>query len=349
MNNHNHTRINFIAYYYSFDGYGRFNSFLTKAMIEHGIDVKVATMDYYYMPKWMLDRQDFSWNDLTISSMPPYLVKPIPGRHWLLTMIEGSVAPQEWVDKINQSGVERVLVPCEHNKRVFEEGGVKIPIDILPGGTDPSSFPLVNVTHERPFTFLTLADRGFRKGWEEVYLAFFKAFGGKTDGNRDVRLLIKSRPNKMIPLLRLMEQATEADPRVVYDYTDAPNIYDTFRQADCVALPSRCEGWGMPHREAACMGLTTITQDYSGLDDGYTSFWSIPVSGTMRDIPKEHLPSLGQWRIANQDHLVTAMRSVYNNQDAYKGSNPMAANWIRDNQTWQHSARRMKQILIDNV
>lgn len=341
-------RVNYIAYYYQFDGYGRFNSFLTEALVKEGVDVKIAGLDYYYMPKWMLEREGFSWDDLTISSMPPYLVKQVPGRHWLLTMIEGSVAPKEWVEKINSSGVERLLVPCEHNRQVFMEGGVQVPVSVVPGGTDPNLYPLRPAKQSAPFTFITLADRGFRKGWEEVYLAFFKAFGGKTHGNKDVRLVIKSRPNNMIPLLKTMEAATEADKRIVYDYSDVPDISQVFAQADCVALPSRCEGWGMPHREAACMGITTITQDYSGLDDGWTDQWSIPVSGKMRPIPKEHVPSLGEWRVANQDNLVTAMRAVYNYRDEFVGSAKIAARWIRENQTWAHSAKVLKQVLEAN-
>jgi hypothetical protein len=104
---------------------------------------------------------------------------------------------------INKCAIDRVIVPCEHNAQVFRDGGVACPISVIPGGTDPDEFPLITgLRPERPYTFLTIADRGNRKGWEEVYAAFFQAFRHDV-GPDKVRLIIKCRPdgNKHIDML----------------------------------------------------------------------------------------------------------------------------------------------------
>jgi glycosyltransferase involved in cell wall biosynthesis len=340
-------KLNYIAYYMTEDGYGRFNSRLVKALQELGVQVKPATMDHINMPHWMQVQEGIDWDTLTISSLPPYMLQPVPGRHWLLSMVEGSVLPPEWVDRINSSGVERVLVPCQHNADAFRSSGVLAPISILPGGTDPKEFPLLLGQEKRPYTFLTLGDRGLRKGWHEVWTAFYLAFGGKTTGNPNVRLIIKARPRSNGPgLIDIMASGKELDERIIYQIDDSQDMYGVYAQADCVALPSRCEGWGMPHREAASMGIPVITQAYSGLDDGYTGAWSLPVEGgKLKPIPKECKPSLGEWMVADIETLAKGMYELYQQPKWGKGNGFYFANWLKEYQTWQHSAEKLVTLM----
>src|SRR5688572_15147046 len=314
-------RLNWISYYPNYDGYGRFSSRLVLALLNAGIDIKVATMEHRDMPDWMLRHEGLSWDDLSISMMPPYFVKEIPGRQWLFTMTEGSRIPEEWVFKINNSRLERVIVPCEHNKIAFEESGVLPPVFVVNGGIDPDEFPMRPVyTVQRygnygrqdgqPYAFLTLADRGFRKGWEEVWTAFYKAFGGKTTGRKDVRLIIKYRSNKTADF---MARGGNLDPRVVYQKDDSMDMYQVYSQADCAVMPSRSEGWGMPHRECASMGIPTIIQNYSGMAEGAWSWGFVAENGAMRSIPKENKVALGEWMVADTDEIAEMMERCYNN------------------------------------
>src|SRR5687768_466362 len=98
-------------------------------------------MDHIHMPAWMQEQEGIDWDALTISCLPLYLVQRVPGKHWLFSMTEGSIIPQSWVDTINNSGVERVLVPCVHNQKAFVDSGVVPPVSVVPGGTDPKEFP----------------------------------------------------------------------------------------------------------------------------------------------------------------------------------------------------------------
>lgn len=341
--------LNYIAYYNRDDGYGRFNSYLVRALQLKGFSVKTATETHLYMPHWMQKQEGLDWNNLTVSSLPPNLVKPVPGRHWVLTMLEGSVAPKAWVDKLNSSGAERILVPCRQNKEAFERSGVTIPIYILPGGTNHFEFYPAHLHEEaptRPYNFLTFADRGFRKGVQETYDAFYIAFGGKTSGIKDVKLSFKYLPGKGGALMNMVKKIPDVDQRFNFIDQSIVDMRSLYVNANCLVLPSRAEGWGMPHREAAMSGLPVITQKVGGLDDGHLEEWALVVEGgKLKPIPQESKMQLGEWMIADKLNLAEKMWWCYENYQKAREFALGAREWLMKNQTWSHSAALFKQYL----
>ena len=346
-------RLNWTGYQYrSWDGYGRYSNYLIKALERAGVAITPHFAGATDAPAWMQERWGIDWSIPTISCLPPYYLRKLPkhatGAHWLLTMTEGSECPDGWADIINASGVERVIVPCEHNAKAFRDGGVVAPITVVPGGTDPDDFPLR--TRERtagePYTFLALADRGSRKGWSEVYTAFYDAFGGKTTGNMDVRLIIKCRPEGNA-IIEFIAKAKDLDPRLVIQIEDVDDVAQVYAQADCFVIPSRSEGWGMPHREAAMMGLPVITQAYSGMDDGHTHEWAIVIeNGHMERVPSETKNHIkGEWRVCDREELANVMWGCWRNPERTAAFGRESAQWLRDNQTWDHSAAALLQVL----
>lgn len=335
-------KLNWIGYWMQEDGYGRFNTRLVRALQQAGVDVRAVHIGELERPAWMLDQLAIDWNQLTITCTPPYMVTPVPGRHWLYTMTEGSVLPDGWAEAIHAANLERVLVPCQHNADAFANSGVNVPIHVVHGGTNPDEFPLTQREPAGipwvPYTFLTFADRNERKGWHEVWEAFYLAFGGKTTGTMDVRLTIKYRPDDN-NVTTVMAAGGELDPRIIYHGEDVAAMRDLYAQADCLVLPSRSEGWGMIHREAAMMGLPVITQAYSGMDDGHTRQWALVVErGQMQPIPKERSTSLGEWRVVDKQELAATMRRCYEQPHAAALFGRKAARWLRQHQTWRHSA-----------
>jgi glycosyltransferase involved in cell wall biosynthesis len=340
-------KLNWLGYWPGHDGYGRFNIRFVQALQRAGADVRALHIGDLDRPPWLLEQMAMDWERLTITCAPPYMLKPVPGRQWLFSMTEGSVLPDKWVDTINGSGVERVLVPCQHNAGAFRNSGVEAPIHVVPGGTDPEEFPLRSWEREedKPYTFLTIADRNERKGWHEVWEAFYLAFGGKTDGVQDVRLIIKYLPSDNVA--DVMAKAQGSDKRILYQNEVADDMASVYAQADCLALPSRCEGWGMIQREAAMSGLPVITQAHAGLDDGHTHEWAIVVeTGQMQPIPRERHTTLGEWRIANVEELAGVMQWCYDNPDAAKRwHGDRAAAWLRANQTWDHAVETLMGLI----
>lgn len=343
-------RLNWLFYNVRpWDGYGRYSAYFIRALRRAGVEVTPHFAGAADAPDWLRNEWGMDWNVPTVSCLPPYYLRKLPpgsAPHWLLTMTEGSECPEGWADIINKSVVERVIVPCEWNADAFRNGGVECPITVVHGGTDPDEFPLLQREREpRPYTFLALADRGSRKGWDEVYRAFYTAFGGKTTGIMDVRLLIKSRPDGSALINDYIAKVPGLDSRLVFDRGDYADIADLYAGVDCFAIPSRGEGWGMPHREAAMMGVPVITQRYSGMDDGHTDAWALVVEkGSLEAVPKEpHLA--GQYRICDHDELAALMWRCYQMPEWAAEKGQQAAQWLRANQTWDDSAQALLQVM----
>jgi hypothetical protein len=94
------------------------------------------------------------------------------------------------------------------------------------------------------------------------------------------------------------------------------------------------------------MGLPVITQKYSGMDDGHTDKWAMVVeSSHLEDIPKEVATALGQWSVAATKDIAQKMKFCFYSPETAAKFGRDAAQWIRKNQTWQHSAVALLKLL----
>lgn len=346
-------RINWVAFnYHRCDGYGRYSKHLIRALNRRGVDVRPYLTDQVRLDGWMQRMAGIDYSRITITCTPPFMLCPLPGRQWNLTMTEGTRLPEGWAPHLNLCA-ERVIVPCEHNRKAFVTSGVKIPVDVALGGTSPDEFPVVRREYSErrgiPYTFLALGDRGARKGWVEVYSAFYQTFGAPAD-TPDVRLLIKTRPHSNNIIDRIAS-AEGRDPRIDCWCADVDHMADVYAAADAFAIPSRSEGWGMPHREAAMMGLPVITTRYSGLDDGHTEHWSIPVEAyKLEAIPTNNTMNIaGEWAKADVSELAERMRWCYEHPAEAAERGRQAAQWLRENQTWDHAADALIALIEEHT
>lgn len=337
-------KLNLAAYSFDkYDGYGRYGRYLARWLTYLGHQVRpVLLNEIHLLPGWMQQLAGLDFGHLTISCMPPYMFPALPGRQWGLTMTEGTKLPDGWASACNER-CERIIVPCEHNAEAFERSGVKVPIDVIHGGTDPAEFPLMQRPPSNPYTFLALGDRGARKGWVEVWQAFFAAF----QGVKDVHLVIKTRPHTN-RLIEMISGASNRDPRVSFWMDNAESMADVYAQVDCFAIPSKSEGWGMPQREATMMGIPTIVTRYSGIDDGHTNEWATIVLDDFEivEIPRgyaEHVD--GRWSQVDINALARAMRACYEHPNEARAKALRGAIWLRANQTWEHSTQALNTLL----
>lgn len=307
-------------------GYGRYSLYMIRALQAIGVDVTAGLFDSFAAEEFARGRTTVDCTYLT--HFPE-----VPGQ-WGLTMWEDTALPPEAAAHINER-CQRLLVPCEHNADVFQQNGVTVPVHVVHGGTDPDDFPLITERADRPYTFMCLGDRGARKGWEIVLYAFACAF----PNNEDVRLIVKCLPGGM----KGFHQDVFADKRISLWEEDVPNVADIYPHADCYVFPSKGEGWGMPPREAAMMGLPVIATRWSGLEVGIDC-WAIPINRF--HMQKSYMPTYeGMWPICDPDEVTAHMRWCYDHPDAARQRGRDAAAWLRDNQTWQHSARQLMDLV----
>jgi glycosyltransferase involved in cell wall biosynthesis len=330
-------RINVLAFKLLwFDGYGRYCLSTMKALTRAGVELRPGLVDDLDVPGWVQRLMGYDFSRTTLSVMPPHEMKCIPGRQFNLTMYESTRLPEGWAEHANVKA-ERLIVPCEWCANVFKDNGVQVPIDVVHGGVDPEEFPIVTAKpSDDTYTFMAFGDRGARKGSDLVWQAFYKAF----PHTKDVRLVIKSRPHNY----RMVDMA-QSDRRVSLWREDTQSLSDVFTQADCFVFPTRGEGWGLPPREAACMGLPVITTRFSGTAVGI-DHWAIPIDNYK--MTTASIKGGGQWAWPDVDEVASHMRWCYENRQEAKQKGLQAAQWLRDNQTWEHSAKNLIALLEEH-
>jgi hypothetical protein len=305
-----------------------------RAFTRAGVHVTPTLSDQLEeMPHWMLQLAGIDLRLPTLCCMPPTYLPNVDGRLWCVTMFEAESIPDAWVPILNER-CERVIVPCEQNARVFRACGVTVPVHVIHGGTDPEEFPVARrEVSGNPYTFMCLGDRGSRKGQDLVWRALWNAFGNSDD----VRLIIKCLPDSM----KCVDEKS-SDWRIRFWHDEVESMSSVYREADCFVFPSRGEGWGMPPREAAMMGLPTIVTRYAGLEVGADD-WAIPVDSYK--LESSVLLKGGMWASADVDELAEKMIWCYENQDAAKEFGLQASRWLRDNQTWDQSVEQWVKLL----
>lgn len=313
------------------DGYGRLGLGFVRALLQAGHEVYPFTDEDFRMPAWYQMAQGLVFDKITIQLCPPHNMFVLPGRSVGFSMHESLRLPRGWAQMVNER-CQWFLVPSPWLLDLYGEEGVEVPMAVVPGGVEVEECPILPRNRHRPFTFGALGDRGGRKGHDEVYFAFWKAFGAH---NRDVRLLIKCRPGSMSRL----DFSYSNDDRVTIWRADVDHVSDIYAQMDAFMFPSKCEGYGMPPREAATCGIPTVVQRFSGTADDCDE-WAIPLEDfTMVESGMEL--SGGDWAQPSIDELVWRMRDIYDNQDAYKARALKAAQWMRDNATYAHAAQKL--------
>lgn len=316
------------------EGYPRMAQKLATELYRMGHEIDARTfLDLSEIPTWLLRAGNMDMSRLSILVGAPdekYFRNPL--RQWVYTMYETTKIPDSWVTTLNACS-ERVLVPCQHNAEVFRDCGVKVPIHVVPLGIDPSELPLIErlPNGNQPFTILALADRGSRKGWDIVWQAFYKAFRD----NPDVRLIVKSRAGG----LNYLNLAT-SDKRIIAWREDLVHISQAFAAAHVVAIPSRGEGWGLPHREAAAMGIPSIAPAHTGTAD--VEHWGIPLRNNV--LAPSIMEGGGEWYMCDPDELAEKFVWCYTNREDSKQLALRGAAWLRENQTWAHSAMALEAL-----
>jgi glycosyltransferase involved in cell wall biosynthesis len=287
------------------------------------------------MPGWFTRAKGLHFDIATVQLCPPHNFHHLPGRSVGFSMHESMSLPIGWSDHVNQK-CQWLMVPSPWLVELFADEGVKVPIDVVPGGIEPDECPIQPQRHNRPYTFICLADRGNRKGHDLVYSAFYDAFDHR---NQDVRLLIKCRPGS----LPRLDFSYSNDPRLTIWREDVEAMADVFAHADACINPNRCEGYGMWPREAAAMGLPTVVTRAFGTADNADE-WAIPLNKfTMAE---SHMDQCGGiWAQPDYDEIVETMRWLYTHQDEAKARALKAARWMRANQTYQHAAIKLLKVL----
>lgn len=265
-----------------------------------------------------------------------------------ITMFESTEIPNGWVEPLN--ACDAVIVPAQFLVEVFRDCGVQVPIHVVPLGVSDIFTTFTDRPsrefgywyngqprgNRQPFTFLAIADRGERKGWNEAANAFVNAFG---DDSR-YRLILKARN---FPL-----KINNPNIKVVREDLTDRELLDLYAQAHVMVFPTKGEGFGLPPREFAASGGLSLVTEWGGTADDLRE-WGLPLPYDMAPAWKTtaHLRGLGEWAEPDVEAMSALMRHVAENYSSYRPFIVKAAGFVQSQYRWRTFARRCLSIYND--
>jgi len=295
-------------------------------------------------------------SDVAISIVTPDRFKPIPNKYNILyTMYECTTLPDKWIEPLQ--GADLIIVPCEHNKRLFRKYTDK-PIEVCWEGVDVERFKYVErkFPTKEPFVYLWVGASNPRKGYEHVIIAW-RLFTEKhpnwntalymktTQMTRDERLLEVG--GNAIVDTRFLPLEKEPEDKL-------PTLTDIYNMANAFLLPSMGEGFGLTLAEAMSTGLPCVYTPWSGVVDFCSSKEGYPVKWHFIPITtKEITPEGGAGREAHKsraasaypESIVEQMERIYMEYDFALQKGKKAAERIRKYITWEKSAKSFIDIV----
>jgi len=243
------------------------------------------------------------------------------------------------------NNLDMLWVACNHNKRLFERAGVKIPIEVVPHGVNPEQYPLIIRPKRKTFTFLMLGTLTSRKDPGRVLSAFIDLF----KDNMDVRMVFKTQSGVMGHIELPYKNVDIIDRSATMEEMEG-----YYRNADCFVFPSRGEGFGLPPVEAMATGLPTIFTETTGMNDYADERYNYPVSVARKEKVSRYprrWGDVGNWDICDFEDLKRKMKYVVEHrEEAYK-KGIEASKWVHKNWTFKNSAEKMIKLiegLIEN-
>ncbi|MBI2560779.1 MAG: glycosyltransferase [Planctomycetes bacterium] len=291
-------------------------------------------------------------------------LKPVMKYYVGYTTFETDSIPNTWVDSCNQ--MDEIWVPSTFNQKTFCKAGVDPEkIFVIPHGVNPSLFNLDRVSpiiYGKPagFTFLSIFEFTYRKGWDVLIRAYLEEF----TPDEDVRLIVKTHRGAAVlqeekgsvkDILFNYISSIGFDPEntppiiIVEEPIPLEQMPSFYRMANAFILPTRGEGWGIPLAEAMLMGLPTIATRWGGQLDFMNddNSYLIDVKGlvpvSQEQIKDNPFYTGHNWAEPSVKHTRQLMRFVFENRKNAIKTGDKAREDILNNWTHIHAAKKISK------
>lgn len=270
------------------------------------------------------------------SSMYPWWIEKEPDKKIIgYTVWETDRIPPFWIGPINM--LHRLIVPTEWNRKIFQQGGVTIPIDVVPHMVNPRFVGKAESVRRKPdkeYTFYFIGTWSERKAIPLLLKAYWETFTADEPTN----LVIKTssfdwtksiRPHVLEKILlrtkirvALLKRGykSPAKVQVISNEIDEDEIYRLHQTSDCYISLCRSEGWGLGAFDAASLGKPVIITGFGGqleyLPDDLSylvDYDLIPVQTKWRG---ENFAPGQRWANPDLKHASLLMKNVFNDQES---------------------------------
>jgi len=280
---------------------------------------------------------------------PPNWQRPASGKLVVIQPWEFGSLPEEWVK--DSANVDEFWVPSEYVRRVYVESGVPAnKVVVVPNGVDLDKFHAqvapMKLATQKKFKFLFVGGTIFRKGPDLLLKAFLDNFTAADD----VCLVLKDFGGKTVYTGQTFESQIRAAqsqpnaPQILYLNEELPpdSLPGLYTACDCLVLPYRGEGFGLPVLEAMACGLPVIVTAGGATDDFVRDDFSWRISASRKIFGNEisglKLTGAGWLLEPDVAALGRFLREVFANPAEALRRGQLAAQHARQFWTWQNSA-----------
>lgn len=202
--------------------------------------------------------------------------------------------------------LDRVFVNSTFSKRLLQESGAQVPIELLRPGINPTLHtPSDRMYGDKKVHFLFVGQQWRRKGLDLLAQAW-KDFAKLPA----VELTIKLSPHNSADLAKVNELfAGSTNVTVRMEQLSKEGLAELYREHDVFLFPSRSEGFGIPVLEALACGLLPIATNYGGYLDFCTPENAVLVP-VERLSPRDDGMDTGEWANADVGALREAILTV---------------------------------------
>ena len=285
---------------------------------------------------------------------PPDWKRPATGQLVVIQPWEFGALPEQWVK--DSTRVDEFWVPSEYVRHLYVESGVRADkVRVVPNGVDPEKFnpqfaPMKLATEKR-FKFLFVGGTIFRKGPDLLLKAFLDNFTAADE----VCLVIKDFGGKTVYAGQTFEsqiQAAKSQPNApeilhLNEELSPDSLPGLYTACDCLVLPYRGEGFGLPVLEAMACGLPVIVTAGGATDDFVRDdfAWRIPAERRVfgREVSGLKLAGAGWLLEPDAASLGRAMREAFTNPPETRRRGELAARHARQFYSWQNAAAMAAQ------
>ena len=262
------------------------------------------------------------WNQYGLQEQDPKQVRIA------YSMFESSKIPKGWVYALNNS-FDAVAVPDEFLVKVYRDSGVKIPLFVVPLGTQLKGFMASPIKSKRgtPFVFATFGSCDERKAQLTLVQAFYKAFG--SDPKVQLRLgWRRAHPQYREQILNEIKKYNMSNVVVEEGAVGRAEYIKRFLGVDCYVNLAIGEGFSLQPREAMALGIPVIISDNTAQTTICKSGLSLGVPATI--CINARYPFEGDFGVqygCSVDDAARALRRMYRHYDSYVRKGKAARNW----------------------